>query len=100
MVCPQLANILLRFTSTGTCLKAVRGDHHMCTAPTLSTSLPSCGNVFGTPLSKMSGLLGTVKADNAGRATFYYTSDQFSIPDLIGRSMLVHSGCGPYTTAR
>lgn len=72
----------------------------MCTAPTLSTSLPSCGNVFGTPLSKMSGLLGTVKADNAGRATFYYTSDQFSIPDLIGRSMLVHSGCGPYTTAR
>ena len=68
----------------------------------LSTSLPntSCGSVFGTTLNKMSGLLGTVKADNTGRAMFYYTSDQFSIPDLIGRSMLVHSGYGPSTTAR
>lgn len=66
----------------------------------LSEGCMSCGNVLSTPQNSTMGLLGTVNADQTGRATFYYTTEQFKVHDLIGRSMLVHSGSGPSTTAR
>lgn len=53
----------------------------------------SCGDVFSTAVDAISpvGDLGSVAADESGRASLRVVSDGLKVWDVIGRSVVVHN---------